>query len=92
MPIPSQETENIETLSNFNAAHIFHQLESNSSSSDGSYEITMINTRATVYSTGSIVWNPPSIWAYSCVIDVVTYLFLNFARCNVALPYLNFNF
>ncbi|PSN40225.1 Acetylcholine receptor subunit alpha-like protein, partial [Blattella germanica] len=36
---------------------------------DGSYEVT-IKTKATVYYTGLVVWQPPAVYKSSCAIDV----------------------
>lgn len=36
---------------------------------DGNYEVTLM-TKATVYSTGMIVWNPPAMYKSTCKIDV----------------------
>lgn len=38
-------------------------------SADGDYEVTLM-TKATVYYTGLIVWQPPTIYKSSCAIDV----------------------
>jgi hypothetical protein len=38
-------------------------------SADGSYEVT-IKTKATVYHTGLVVWQPPAVYKSSCAIDV----------------------
>ena len=39
------------------------------SSYDGNYEVTLM-TKATVYYTGDIVWNPPALYRSTCEIDV----------------------
>ena len=36
---------------------------------DGNYEVTLM-TKATVYYTGLIVWNPPALYKSTCKIDV----------------------
>ncbi|BFZ02075.1 hypothetical protein BsWGS_05114 [Bradybaena similaris] len=36
---------------------------------DGNYEVTLM-TKATLHSTGKVVWEPPAIYKSSCVIDV----------------------
>ncbi|KAK7605575.1 hypothetical protein V9T40_007433 [Parthenolecanium corni] len=36
---------------------------------DGDYEVTLM-TKATVYCTGLVVWQPPTIYKSSCSIDV----------------------
>ncbi len=36
---------------------------------DGNYEVTLM-TKATVYHTGLIVWNPPALYKSTCKIDV----------------------
>ncbi|XP_027198547.2 acetylcholine receptor subunit alpha-like [Dermatophagoides pteronyssinus] len=36
---------------------------------DGNYEVTLM-TKATVYSTGLVVWNPPALYKSTCKIDV----------------------
>lgn len=38
-------------------------------SADGSYEVT-IQTKATVYYNGLVVWQPPAVYKSSCAIDV----------------------
>ena len=38
-------------------------------SADGNYEVTLL-TKATVYSTGEVLWNPPAIYKSSCEMDV----------------------
>lgn len=38
-------------------------------SADGSYEVT-IKTKATVYYTGLVMWQPPAVYKSSCSIDV----------------------
>lgn len=38
-------------------------------SADGDYEVTLM-TKATVYCTGLVVWQPPTIYKSSCTIDV----------------------
>ena len=38
-------------------------------SADGSYEVQLL-TKAVVYYTGDILWQPPAIYKSSCVIDV----------------------
>lgn len=38
-------------------------------SADGDYEVTLM-TKATVYCTGLVVWQPPTIYKSSCSIDV----------------------
>lgn len=42
--------------------HFFH-------SADGHYEVTLM-TKATVYNTGLVVWQPPAVYKSSCSIDV----------------------
>lgn len=39
------------------------------SSADGHYEVTLM-TKATVYHTGQVVWQPPAVYKSSCSIDV----------------------
>ncbi|KPM11643.1 acetylcholine receptor subunit alpha-like protein 2 [Sarcoptes scabiei] len=36
---------------------------------DGNYEVTLM-TKATVYNTGLVVWNPPALYKSTCKIDV----------------------
>lgn len=36
---------------------------------DGNYEVTLM-TKATVYSTGVIVWNPPALYKSACRQDI----------------------
>ena len=36
---------------------------------DGNYEVTLM-TKATVYHTGLVVWNPPALYKSTCKIDV----------------------
>lgn len=38
-------------------------------SADGHYEVTLM-TKATVYNTGLVVWQPPAVYKSSCSIDV----------------------
>lgn len=38
-------------------------------SADGNYEVTLM-TKATVYYTGLVVWQPPAVYKSSCAIDV----------------------
>ena len=38
-------------------------------SADGNYQVTLM-TKATVYHTGRVVWEPPAIYKSSCTIDV----------------------
>lgn len=38
-------------------------------SGDGNYEVTLM-TKATVYHTGLVVWQPPAVYKSSCSIDV----------------------
>lgn len=38
-------------------------------SADGSYEVT-IQTKAKVYYTGQVLWEPPAVYKSSCAIDV----------------------
>lgn len=38
-------------------------------SADGNYEVTLM-TKATVYFTGLVVWQPPAVYKSSCAIDV----------------------
>lgn len=40
-----------------------------SCSADGNYEVTLM-TKATVYYSGIVVWQPPAIYKSSCAIDV----------------------
>ncbi|KAF0773435.1 acetylcholine receptor subunit alpha-like isoform X1 [Aphis craccivora] len=39
------------------------------SSADGNYEVTLM-TKATVYCTGLVLWQPPAVYKSSCSIDV----------------------
>lgn len=39
------------------------------SSADGNYEVTLM-TKATVYYSGLVVWQPPAVYKSSCSIDV----------------------
>uniref|UniRef100_A0A8D8VW77 Acetylcholine receptor subunit alpha-like n=1 Tax=Cacopsylla melanoneura TaxID=428564 RepID=A0A8D8VW77_9HEMI len=39
------------------------------SSADGSYEVT-IQTKAKVFYTGQVLWEPPAVYKSSCAIDV----------------------
>lgn len=39
------------------------------SSADGNYEVTLM-TKATVYNSGLVVWQPPAVYKSSCAIDV----------------------
>lgn len=45
------------------SCHVF------SCSADGNYEVTLM-TKATVYYTGLVVWQPPAVYKSSCAIDV----------------------
>ena len=38
-------------------------------SADGNFEVTL-STKATLYSDGRVVWNPPAIYHSSCEMDV----------------------
>ncbi|KAH0560629.1 D-arabinose 1-dehydrogenase (NAD(P)(+)) [Cotesia glomerata] len=38
-------------------------------SADGNYEVTLM-TKATVYYSGLVVWQPPAVYKSSCSIDV----------------------
>ena len=38
-------------------------------SADGNFQVTL-STKATVYYTGKVVWEPPAIYKSSCAIDV----------------------
>ena len=38
-------------------------------SADGNYEVTLM-TKATVYYSGMVVWQPPAVYKSSCSIDV----------------------
>lgn len=38
-------------------------------SADGHYEVTLM-TKATVYNSGLVVWQPPAVYKSSCSIDV----------------------
>lgn len=38
-------------------------------SADGHYEVTLM-TKATVYNTGLVIWQPPAVYKSSCSIDV----------------------
>ncbi|KAG8253932.1 acetylcholine-gated cation-selective channel activity protein [Homalodisca vitripennis] len=38
-------------------------------SADGNYEVTLM-TKATVYFTGLVIWQPPAVYKSSCAIDV----------------------
>lgn len=38
-------------------------------SADGNYEVTLM-TKATVYCTGLVLWQPPAVYKSSCSIDV----------------------
>lgn len=38
-------------------------------SADGNYEVTLL-TKATVFHTGEVNWNPPAIYKSSCEMDV----------------------
>lgn len=38
-------------------------------SADGHYEVTLM-TKATVYSNGLVIWQPPAVYKSSCSIDV----------------------
>ncbi|KAJ8984751.1 hypothetical protein NQ317_005016, partial [Molorchus minor] len=40
-----------------------------SCSADGNYEVTLM-TKATVYNSGQVVWQPPAVYKSSCAIDV----------------------
>ena len=39
------------------------------SSADGNYEVTLM-TKATLYSSGNVHWQPPAIYKSSCQMDV----------------------
>lgn len=38
-------------------------------SGDGNYEVTLM-TKATVYHSGVVIWQPPAVYKSSCSIDV----------------------
>lgn len=48
---------------------------------DGNYEVTLM-TKATVYSTGMIVWNPPAMYKSTCKIDVEFFPFDQVDKVN----------
>ena len=41
----------------------------NHSSADGNYEVTLM-TKATLYPSGTVRWEPPAIYKSSCQMDV----------------------
>ena len=50
-------------------------------SADGKYEITSM-TRAKIYYSGVVVWEPPAIYKSSCTIDVEFFPF-DFQHCSM---------
>lgn len=52
-----------------NCVHLWQIINHIFCSADGHYEVTLM-TKATVYNTGLVVWQPPAVYKSSCSIDV----------------------